>query len=174
MCHLYGKADCDVFYGTWAPLIHIVTTRGTIFNRASILALSLKTNISTAKHPEPKQPPEIYMDSYLLDVAYARCQFDNLSYNWDTSAANPVHHHYKFFWDIAYKGMIDVISESFITLLYQQLFREEKPCMSRKAMEIVVKVAHWLPIQEGTFIRVFSTHKAPHALPMFVIDKTLL
>src|SRR5699024_9802031 len=32
MCHLYGKVDCDVFHGTWVPLMHVVATRGTIFN----------------------------------------------------------------------------------------------------------------------------------------------
>lgn len=41
-------------------------------------------------------------------------------------------------------------------------------------MRTVVKVAHWFPINEGTTVRVFGTHKAPHALPKFVIDRTLL
>ena len=69
-----------------------------------------------------------------------------------------MHHHYKVFWDTTYKGMTDVIFEYFITPLYQRLFGEEPLCMSKSVMETFVKVAHWFPIQEGTFIRVFSTH----------------
>ena len=85
-----------------------------------------------------------------------------------------MHRHYKVFWYMTYKGMIDVIYESFIASLYQLLFGEEPPCMSKRAMKTMVKVAHWFPIQEGTFIRVFSTHKAPHALHKFVIDETFM
>lgn len=32
MCRLYGKADCDIFFGTWFPLMYVVATRATIFN----------------------------------------------------------------------------------------------------------------------------------------------
>lgn len=46
--------------------------------------------------------------------------------------------------------------------------------MSNRAMKIMVKVSHSFPIQEGTFIRVFITHKAPRVLPKFVMYKTLL
>lgn len=168
MCRLYGKVACDVFYGTWVPLMHVVPTRGTIFNCENIMASSLKKNIAAAKHPELKQLPKFYMASYLLDVVFTRCQFENWSYKWETSETNLVHHHYKVFWDTLYKSMIDVISESFIAPLYVQLYDEEPTCMSKRAMETVVKVAHWFPIQEGTFIRVFGTHKVPHVLPRFV------
>lgn len=135
---------------------------------------SLRKNIIVAKQLEPDQPPEFYMASYLLDVFFARFQFKNWSYNWNTSAASPVHHHYKIFWDTGYKGMIDVIFESFIAPLYHRLFGEEPPCMSKRAMETIVKVAHWFLIQEGTFIRVFNSYKAPHALPKFAMDNVLL
>lgn len=64
--------------------------------------------------------------------------------------------------------------ESFITPLCQLLFGEEPPCVSNRSMEIVIKVAHWFPIQEGTFIRVFGINKAPHSLPRFVMDMILL
>jgi len=77
MCRLYGKVDCDVFYSTSIPLMHIVATRGTIFNWASILASCVKKNITIAKHPELEQPPKFYMASYLIDVVCERCQFDN-------------------------------------------------------------------------------------------------
>ena len=46
--------------------------------------------------------------------------------------------------------------------------------MSQRAMKTMVKVAHRFPIQEGTFMRVVITHKAPHPLPRFITDKTLL
>lgn len=46
--------------------------------------------------------------------------------------------------------------------------------MSKRAMKTLIKVAHWFPIEEGTFIRVFDTHKPFHGLPMFSIDRTLL
>lgn len=142
MCHLYGKADCDIFHDTWVPLMYVVTTGGTMFNRARILVLALRTNIIAAKYPEPEQQPEFYMSSYLLDVFCARCQFNN----WDTLATSPMHHHYKVFWDSTYKVMIDVISESFIAPLYQRLFGEEPSCMLKRSMETIVKVAHWFPI----------------------------
>ena len=40
-------------------------------------------------------------------------------------------------------------------------------------METLVKVAHWFPFAEGTFIRVFGSLKTPHALPRFINDKLL-
>ena len=46
--------------------------------------------------------------------------------------------------------------------------------MSWRAMETLVKVAHWFPFAECTFIRVFGSFKTPHALPRFVTDKMLL
>lgn len=70
--------------------------------------------------------------------------------------------------------MIDIISKNFISPLYQLLFGEEPPCMSKRAMKTLIKLVHWFPIEEGTFIRVFGTHKPPHALPRFSTNKTLL
>lgn len=114
------------------------------------------------------------MSSYLLDVVCSRCHFEHWSCNWYTSVAQTIHCHYKVFWDIAYRSMLDVISKKFIIPLYQLLFGEEPPCMSQRAMRTVVTVAHWFPIHEGTIVRVFGTLKAPHALPKFVIDRTLI
>lgn len=71
--------------------MHVVATWGTIFNWASILASSLKTNITTTKHAEAEKPLEFYMASYLLDFVYIRCQFENWSYNWDTLVTSSVH-----------------------------------------------------------------------------------
>ena len=41
-------------------------------------------------------------------------------------------------------------------------------------METLGQVAHWFPFTEYTFIRVFGTFKAPHALPRFITDKVLM
>ena len=51
---------------------------------------------------------------------------------------------------------------------------KDTPCMSWRAMETIIKVAHWFPFVEGTFIRVFGSLKAPHALPRFITDRLLL
>ena len=48
MCRLYGKANCDVFFGMWVPLMFVVATQGIIFNWVSILSTSLRTNITAA------------------------------------------------------------------------------------------------------------------------------
>lgn len=165
MCRLYGKADCDVFYGTWVPLMYVVATQGIIFNWTSILSSSLRTNIVAAQSPPLEQPPEFYMSSYLLDVVCSRCHFEHWSCNWDSSVSQLVHYHYKVFWDTAYRAALDIISKTFIIPLYQLLFGEEPPCMLKRPMRTVVKVAHWFPIDEGTIVSVFGTHKAPHALP---------
>ena len=41
-------------------------------------------------------------------------------------------------------------------------------------METLGKVAHWFPLAEYTFIRVFGSYKAPHAMPRYVTDKILI
>jgi len=73
-----------------------------------------------------------------------------------------------------YRATLDIIFETFIIPLYQLLFREDPPCMSKRAMRTMVKVAHWFSIDEGRVVGVFGTHKALHALPKFVTDTTLL
>ena len=78
------------------------------------------------------------------------------------------------FWDSKYKQDIESISQHFIPTLYRKFFGQDTPCISWRAMEMLVKVAHWFPFSEYTFIRVFSSFKAPHALPEFVTDKMLL
>jgi len=58
MCRIYAKVDCDVFYGMWVPLMYVVTTQGIIFNWASILSSSLRTNIIVAQSPPLEKPIE--------------------------------------------------------------------------------------------------------------------
>ena len=41
-------------------------------------------------------------------------------------------------------------------------------------MQTITRVASWFPITHSTFIRVFGSFKAPHALHEFVINKLLL
>ena len=41
-------------------------------------------------------------------------------------------------------------------------------------METLGKVAHWFPLAEYTFIRVFGSYKTPHAMPRYVTDKMLI
>lgn len=41
-------------------------------------------------------------------------------------------------------------------------------------MEMLVKVSHWFPFTEYTFMRVFGSFNTPHALPQFITNKILL
>ena len=85
-----------------------------------------------------------------------------------------IHLQLKVFWESKYKQDIDQISQVFIPSLYRLLFGQDAPCMSWRAKETLVKVAHWFPFPGYTFIRVFGTYKAPHAMPRFVTDKMLI
>ena len=78
------------------------------------------------------------------------------------------------FWASKYKQDMESIAHNFIPALYKKLFGKDAPCMSKRAMQTITRVANWFPITHSTFIRVFGSFKAPHALPEFVTDKLLL
>ena len=150
------------------------TAHNTHFNWAIILMTSIHTNLSSALVPDEGMPSEFYMASYLLDVVCSRLHFEGWVHNWDPKQTREIHLQTKVFWDSRYKQYIESISQVFIPALYKKLFGQDAPCMSWRAMETLVKVAHWFPFAEYTFIRVFGSFRAPHAMPRFVTDRMLM
>jgi len=49
---MYGRVDIDTFLGSWLPLMHIVATKGIVFNWEIILGFTLKTNIQATNNLE--------------------------------------------------------------------------------------------------------------------------
>lgn len=165
MNSLYGKANINTFLGTWEPLMHTVATKGTIFKWERILASSPKSHVQASKNPTKGEQSKFYMASYLLDTICAKCDFEGLGLKWTPEEKEPVHIHYKRFWNRGCKGMYERIAESFISPLNSVLFREEPPCMPERARKSLHNIVDWFPIGEETYIKVFGAYKPPHALP---------
>ena len=114
------------------------------------------------------------MASYLLGVVCSRLHFEGWAHNWDPTQTRAIHLQTKVFWESRYKQDIEPISQVFIPALYKKLFSQDAPCMSWRARETLSQVAHWFPFAKYTFIRVFGSFRAPHAMPHFVIDRILM
>lgn len=54
------------------------------------------------------------------------------------------------------------------------IFENDPPCMSQVAMEALVKIENWYASPLCTFIRVYNTKKALHALQKFSMDKLVM
>lgn len=81
LCRIYGHPNATTFNGTWVSLMKYVIVYVTCFNSASMLVAFLKTNISMALAPKEGYSSEFYMASYLLDVVFPRCHFEEWAHN---------------------------------------------------------------------------------------------
>ena len=113
------------------------------------------------------------MASYLLDVMCARNEYPYLGWKW-TPSLSSIHVYCTMLWENRYKEDYDRICDGFFAPIYQILFGKEAPCFSPKGQEIVQKYGDWYMTPDGFYIRMSGTSKAPHRLPHFVPDKSLL
>lgn len=54
---------------------------------------------------------------------------------------------------------MEKLTNHFLILLYNMIFEEEPPCMSRGEMEEVAEIADWFTSLNDTFLRVFGGQK---------------
>jgi len=66
------------------------------------------------------------------------------------------------------------LTDHFIISLYNIIFEEDSPCMSREAMEVIEDIVDWHALPGGTFIRVFGREKPLHVLSRHATDKLVM
>lgn len=80
LCRLYGRKSGRFFKSSWAPLIHEISTNGTILNWATILSDSMSLAINQIR--KSAQVTGFYMSSYFMDAVCASNTFPALSWRW--------------------------------------------------------------------------------------------
>jgi hypothetical protein len=155
------------------PLVYTVAISGTSFNWVAIISKQLSTCIRQDQTLKEGETLSFYMASYLLDVICARTIFLGMNLNWNSSEL-PVHVYFNILWENTYKKSYSLIYDQFIACIYSLLFRKECPRLSGEAKKVISKVGHWYLDECETYIRVFGTTRAPHLLPIYVLDRLVL
>ena len=57
--------------------------------------------------------------------------------------------------------------------MYQMIFNEKAPRVSKEANEDILPIARWFAEEKFTYIRVFGSSTFPHVLPYYVPDRLL-
>jgi hypothetical protein len=115
LCRLYGRKSGRFFKSSWAPLIHEISTNGTILNWATILSDSMSLAINQIR--KSAQVTGFYMSSYFMDAVCASNTFPALSWRW-TPKCHPVHIYCHMLWERKYKVFYtEIISHFIIPLL---------------------------------------------------------
>lgn len=137
------------------------------------MAQQLKIHVTNAKNPPKGKQARFYMFDYLLEVICAQNSIPGMSWTW--SPKEPVVHIYcKLLSECSYKGVMEKLTEHFLIPLYNMIFEEDLPCMSREKMEAVSELAGWFASPNGTYLRVFGGQKSPHLLPRYATDKLVM
>ena len=77
-------------------------------------------------------------------------------------------------WETKYKEDYELICNGLFTTLYQELFREEAPCLSPEGKKIVNEYGDWYMTLDGVYIRIAGSTKPLHWLPHIVLETLLL
>jgi len=151
------------------PLAYTIAISGIGFNWGAIISKQLSTCIRQAQMPKEGETPSFYMDSYLLEIICARNVFSRMNLRWHTLELL-VHVYFNILWENRYKKSYSLICNQFIIRIYFLLFKKECPSMLEETKRIVYDVGHWYLDEHYTYIRFFGATRAPHLLPVYVLD----
>ena len=156
----------------WIPIIYFVATQGTIFNWTSIVSNSLSSCISAVLGGVSQKKSEFYMSSILIDCILCTQPFPSLKFHWDKDRA-PVYAAYKLFWAHKYYSYYKEICENFIMPLYTLIFLFKCNCMSEGALKVVQEYRSYYLKEEGLYLRMYGSSRAPSLLPRYATDYVL-
>lgn len=124
------------------------------FNWSYLKAHQLKIHVTNAQNPPKDQKTRFYIYAYLSDAICAQQYFPRMSWTW-TSKEIVVNIYCNFISDFSYLGVMARLTDHFIILLYDIIFEQDLPFMSRETMQVIVKIVDWYASHGGTFIEVF-------------------
>ena len=133
---LYDRDDGKLYNFGWIPLMYYATIEGIIFNWAYIVSRNLAKCIKAAQEGLKQSKSEFYMSSFLIDYILYRHKFEKLNYVWK-GGKSPIYTAYQILGAHKYHNHYQLICEEFLRPLYQLIFLEEFPCLSKGSLESI-------------------------------------
>jgi len=73
-------------------------------------------------------------------------------------------------YECSFRGVVTLLFDHFITLVYKMIFEQDPPYMSKAMMEALINIADSYASPSDTFIRMYNTKKPSRVLPKFSLD----
>jgi hypothetical protein len=173
ICRLYGEKDCSRFSEAWMPLAYTVAISGRSFNWGAIISKQLSICIQQAQTPKEGEIPVFtWLHIFLMSCAPETFS-SGMNLSWHVTELL-VHVYFNILWENRYKKSYSLICDEFIAQIYFILFKKECPRLSVAAKKMISKVGHWYLDEHDTYIRVFGATRAPHLLPVHVLDRLVV
>ena len=130
LSRIFGRKNSSHLPDKWIFIIHQVIESGSILNWGEIISSNLDIQLKKLQKED-----KFYMDSYLLDVIYARREYPSLGWKW-TSSLPSIHVYCKMLWENIYKEDYDKICDGLFAPIYQILFGKEASCCYPKGKHV--------------------------------------
>lgn len=174
MSRIFGQPDTKCLV-EWVPLMgevadsYVMDWGNILSNNISNQIFEYRKNCSISS----KNFPSFYMSAYIIDVVCFTSDFLAMGCKWTTQDHLLIHVYYNMLWVSKFENHFYKIFHGVILPLFQPLFNEKAPRLSKEAQADFSSIGKWFGEELFTYVRVFGSLSRLHVLPLYVHDKIL-